>query len=120
MTGAQILQRRRDAGNKNLKHFNFVHGTALKMYIKEKEKDPEYPERFLPVTFNHGVFKGCELTRGIWVNSQDFVKKFCDLFTKYPKDRVIYSQIGVNQKVFKPTASKVETDLAKHIKDEDK
>jgi len=48
------------------------------------------------------------------------VKKFCDLFTEYPKDRVIYSQIGVNQKVFKPTASKVETDLAKHIKDEDK
>merc|ERR1712072_71653 len=50
MTGAQILDRRRAEGNAKLKHFNFVHGTALKMYIKEKDGDPEYPMRFLKLT----------------------------------------------------------------------
>ena len=52
-TCAQTLDRRQKKGNKKLKHFNFVNGTAFKMYIKEKDKDPEYPIRFLPVTQDH-------------------------------------------------------------------
>lgn len=120
MTGAQILKRRQDAGNKGLRHYNFVHGTALKMYIKEKDKDPEYPERFLPLVLKHNVFQGNSATAGVWVNSQDFVKKFQDIFTQYPAQKVIYSQIGVNQKIFRATGSKVADDLAKYIKAEDK
>jgi len=53
------------------KHFNFVHGTALKMYIKEKEGDPEYPMRFLTKCQGSGVFDGLSKTSGVWVNSED-------------------------------------------------
>lgn len=119
MTGAQILQRRRKEGNKGLKHFNFVHGTALKMYIKEKEGDAEYPMRFLPLTRKHGVFNGVDNCSGIWVNSKDYIGKFLDCFPTYPKDRTVYSQIGVNMNTFRPKGTTV-ADLAKHVKEEDK
>lgn len=102
MTGAQILERRQKAGNAKLKHFNFVHGTALKMYIKEMEKDPEYPERFLPLAQKHGVFNSLAKTSGVWVNSKDYIDKFCACFPEYPKSNVVYSQIGVDQQIFKP------------------
>eukprot|EP00929_Paragymnodinium_shiwhaense_P076598 TRINITY_DN3939_c0_g1_i7.p1 TRINITY_DN3939_c0_g1~~TRINITY_DN3939_c0_g1_i7.p1 ORF type:complete len:513 (+),score=179.17 TRINITY_DN3939_c0_g1_i7:69-1607(+) len=120
MTGAQILARRRQDGNKKLKHFNFVHGTALKMYIKEKSGDAEYPMRFLPLTQGHGVFNGTTLTQGIWVNSKDYINKFLDCFPEYPRDRTVYSQIGVNQNTFRPKGTSVEKDLAQHIRDADK
>merc|ERR1740138_1429820 len=58
--------RKRPEGNKKLKHFNFVHGTALKMYIKEKGGDPEYPMRFLSKVHEHGVFDGSVMTSGIF------------------------------------------------------
>lgn len=119
MTGAQILERRQKDGNKKLRHFNFVHGTALKMFIKEMDKDPEYPERFLPVTRDHGVFNGREKTSGVWVNSRDYIEKFCHCFPTYPKDHAIYSQIGVNQKVFCPKGTQVQ-DLVKYVQEEDK
>ena len=35
MTAAQIVERRRKEGKTKLRLFNFVHGTALKMYVKE-------------------------------------------------------------------------------------
>jgi len=120
MTGAQILERRQADGNKKLRHFNFVHGTALKMYIKEKDKDPEYPMRFLKITQDHGVFNGREKTSGIWVNSRDYIDKFIGCFPTYPRSHAVYSQIGVNQKTFCPKGSTVEKDLAKHLRDEDK
>jgi glycosyltransferase involved in cell wall biosynthesis len=120
MTGGQILQRRRADGNKKLKHFNFVHGTALKMYIKEKEGDKEYPMRFLTYTQKHGVFNGTESCQGIWVNSRDYIGKFLDCFPTYPKDRTVYSQIGVNQNTFRPKGTSVEKDLAQHIREADK
>jgi len=120
MTGGQILERRRNDGNAELKHFNFVHGTALKMYIKEKEEDPEYPMRFLKVTQDHGVFDGTGNCSGVWVNSRDYIGKFLDCFPTYPKERTVYSQIGVNQKTFQPKGTNVASDLAPHVQDEDK
>lgn len=120
MTGAQILDRRRAEGNTKLKHFNFVHGTALKMYIKEKEGDPEYPMRFWTLTQKHGVFNGTSHTQGVWVNSKDYVDKFLDCFPTYPADRTVYSQIGVNQNTFRPKGTTVAKDLAQHIREEDK
>jgi len=120
MTGAQILERRQEEGNKKLRHFNFVHGTALKMYIKEQSKDPEYPMRFLPVAQDHGVFNGRSHTSGIWVNSRDYIDKFLDCFPTYPRTHALYSQIGVNQKTFSPKPVTVEKDLAKHLRDADK
>jgi len=119
MTGSQIVNRRREEGNPKLKHFNFVHGTALKMYIKEKDGDPEYPMRFLKVTRDHGVFANTKNTNGIWVNSKDYIDKFLDCFPEYPKARTVYSQIGVNQKTFRPTGATV-ADLAKHVRVEDR
>lgn len=120
MTGAQILDRRRAEGNSKLKHFNFVHGTALKMYIKEKEGDPEYPMRFLKLTQEHGVFNGTGHTQGVWVNSKDYIGKFLDCFPTYPANRTVYSQIGVNQNTFRPKGTTVAKDLAQHVRDEDK
>merc|ERR1719247_1157826 len=119
MTGAQVLERRHAEGKTRLRHFNFVHGTALKMYIKEKEKDPEYPLRFLPITQGHGVFNGNAKTSGIWVNSEDYIQKFSDCFPDYPKENLVFSRIGVNQKTFRPMGTKVQ-DLIKHIREEDK
>lgn len=119
MTGAQILDRRRAEGNSKLQHFNFVHGTALKMYIKEKDKDPEYPLRFLPITTEHGVFKGRDKCSGVWVNSKDYVQKFLDCFPDYPASHTVYSQIGVNQKTFCPKGTTI-ADVEKHLRDEDK
>merc|ERR1719221_64777 len=120
MTGAQIVERRRKEGKTNLAHFNFVHGTALKMYIKEKDKDPEYPLRFLPITQEHGVFNGTAKCSGIWVNSKDYIDKFHDCFPSYPRTHTTYSQIGVNQNTFRPKGTTVAKDLAHHIRDGDK
>jgi len=53
------------------------------------------------------------------VNSRDYIGKFLDCFPTYPKDRTVYSQIGVNVKTFRPKGTTVK-DLEKHIKDEDK
>lgn len=119
MTGAQILQRRWKEGKVKLRHFNFVHGTALKMYIKEKDKDPEYPSRFLPLAQDHGCFNGISTTQGIWVNSEDYINKFLDCFGRYPKDRLVFSRIGVSQTIFSPKGTNV-TDVAKYIRDGDK
>jgi len=119
MTGAQIVERRHKEGKKNLKHYNFVHGTALKMYIKEKDGDPEYPMRFLKVTQDHGVFNSRKPTKGIWVNSEDYITKFLDCFPKYPKSHVVFSRIGVNQQIFCPKGTTV-PDLEAHLRDGDK
>jgi len=120
MTGAQILSRRRKQGKTKLKHFNFVHGTALKMYIKEKDGDPEYPMRFLKLCQEHGVFTGDSKTTGIWVNSVDYIEKFADCFPKYPKDKLVFSRIGVNTDIFCPKGTTVAKDLERHVRDEDK
>eukprot|EP00435_Cladocopium_sp_Y103_P066106 s858_g28.t1 len=101
------------------KHFNFVHGTALKMYIKEKEGDPEYPMRFLTKCQGSGVFDGLSKTSGVWVNSEDYIGKFLDCFPSYPKERCVFSRIGVNQKTFCNKGSTVAADLAKHLQEED-
>ncbi len=112
MTAAQIVDRRHREGKTKLKHFNFVHGTALKMYIKEKEGDPEYPMRFLTKCQGSGVFGGLDSTQGVWVNSEDYIGKFLDCFPQYPKQNCVFSRIGVNQKIFRPRGTEVATQLA--------
>ena len=107
MTAAQIVERRHREGKTKLKHFNFVHGTALKMCIKEKEGDPEYPMRFLTKCQGSGVFSGVASTQGVWVNSEDYIGKFLDCFPLYPKQNCVFSQIGVNQKIFCPRGTEV-------------
>jgi len=120
MTGAQILERRQKEGNKKLRHFNFVHGTALKMYIKEKDGDPEYPMRFLKVCKDHGVFTGDSKTAGIWVNSEDYISKFVDCFPSYPRGKLLFSRIGVNTSIFCPKGTTVAKDLERHVREDDK
>ncbi|CAK8995701.1 SNF-related serine/threonine-protein kinase (SNF1-related kinase) [Durusdinium trenchii] len=120
MTAAQIVERRHKEGKTKLKHFNFVHGTALKMYIKEKEGDPEYPMRFLTKAQGSGVFNGIGHTQGVWVNSEDYIGKFLDCFPSYPKGNCVFSRIGVNQKIFCPRGTQVAQDLSKHLREEDR
>jgi len=115
MVGAAILERRRQEGKTKLKHFNFVHGTALKMYIKEKEKDPEYPMRFLTKVQEHGVFNGNMMTSGVFVNSEDYIGKFLDCFPSYARKNLAFSRIGVNQNIFCPKGLTVK-DMSRHLR----
>merc|ERR1711990_1057868 len=75
--------------------------------------------RFLKITRDHGVFNSTDKTSGVWVNSKDYIDKFLSCFQTYPKNRTVYSQIGVNQKTFRPTGATV-ADLEKHVRPEDK
>jgi len=110
---------RQKEGKTKLKHFNFVHGTALKMYIKEKDGDPEYPMRFLKMVQEHGVFSKRHRTSGIFVNSEDYIGKFAECFPSYPANRMVFSRIGVNQSIFCPKGTTVQG-VTKHLRPEDK
>ncbi|CAK9082424.1 D-inositol 3-phosphate glycosyltransferase (N-acetylglucosamine-inositol-phosphate N-acetylglucosaminyltransferase) (GlcNAc-Ins-P N-acetylglucosaminyltransferase), partial [Durusdinium trenchii] len=120
MTAAQIVERRHKEGKTKLRHFNFVHGTALKMYIKEKEGDPEYPMRFLTKCQGSGVFDGLSKTSGVWVNSEDYIGKFLDCFPNYPKENCVFSCTGVNQETFCPKGTTVAADLSTFLAEEDR
>merc|ERR1712217_644552 len=59
-------------------------------------------------------------TKGVWVNSQDYISKFSECFPAYPKNRLIFSRIGVNQQIFYPRACEVRSSLGKHVHSWDK
>merc|ERR1712151_176465 len=45
---------------------------------------------------------------------------FADCFPKYPKKNLVFSRIGVNQKIFRPKNTTIEDDLAKYVRTGDK
>jgi len=50
----------------------------------------------------------------------DYIKKFLDCFPSYPKDKVVFSRIGVNQQIFCPKGTTVKHHLGKHVRDDDR
>ncbi|CAK9017388.1 D-inositol 3-phosphate glycosyltransferase (N-acetylglucosamine-inositol-phosphate N-acetylglucosaminyltransferase) (GlcNAc-Ins-P N-acetylglucosaminyltransferase) [Durusdinium trenchii] len=99
-----VLRRRKEAGKPRTALVDFVHGTALKMYVHEKEgKEPEeFPMRFLPMMEKAKVFDftddcGVQLCYAI---SNQQIEAFLEIFPGYPKDRVVISPNGINQAVF--------------------
>jgi len=120
MTGAQVVDRRQRQGNGKLRHFNFVHGAALQMYMKEKENDPEYPMRFLHLAQSHGVFNSLQGCAGAWAISQDYIQKFTACFPAYPEDNLVFSRVGVDQLLYRPKGTTVEADLARHLREGDR
>merc|ERR1712217_484041 len=80
----------------------------------------EYPMRLHKICVDHGCFTGTTKTQGVWVNSEDYIAKFADCFPKYPKKNLVFSRIGVNQKIFRPKNTTIEDDLAKYVRTGDK
>jgi glycosyltransferase involved in cell wall biosynthesis len=84
----------------------FVHGTALKMYVHEKEgKEPEeYPNRFYPMMIKERVFHDMA---GVFAISAAQVDAFFDVFgeDQLDRDRVVVSANGIKTDLFKPDPS---------------
>jgi len=100
----RVLLRRKEAGKPPAALACFVHGTALKMYVHERnQKLPEeYPLRFLPMMEKSGVFNpddNCSV-QICYAISQQQIEAFVDIFGDFPSERIITSPNGVNQKVF--------------------
>ncbi len=101
-----VLRRRVKEGRPKAALVCFVHGTALKMYVHEKDgKSPEeFPLRFLPFLNDSKVFDdvegdGVQLCYAI---SEQQIKAFREIFPAFPEDRVVISPNGINQQVFHP------------------
>ena len=84
----------------------FAHGTALKMYDKERQgNDPvEFPKRFLPMIEREKIFDyddpepGVDLCAAV---STQQIDALVDIFPTFPRNRVVLSPAGYNQDVFK-------------------
>lgn len=101
-----VINRREAAGRPRIPLLCFAHGTALKMYAKERAGDnlDEFPSRFLPMIERSGIFDhdspepGVDLCAAI---STQQVDALVDIFPTFPRDRVVLSPNGYNQEVFK-------------------
>ncbi|MGI9596073.1 MAG: glycosyltransferase [Acidimicrobiales bacterium] len=90
-------------GRPRFKLLCFVHGTALKMFAHERAGiDPEYPKRFLPMMEQAGIFSpgaGVDLCAAI---SAEQIDKFLEVFSDYPRSRMVLSPNGYSTAFFKP------------------
>lgn len=99
-----VMRRRKEAGKPRTALVDFVHGTALKMYVHEKEgKEPEeFPLRFLPMMEKENVFNVEDedsVQIALAISSQQ-IDAFRSIFPVFPEDRVVISPNGINQAVF--------------------
>lgn len=101
-----VIEARQAEGKPRIPLLCFAHGTALKMYAKERQGDlpSEFPKRFLPMIEEEGLFNygsqrpGIDLCAAI---SNQQIDALVDMFPTFPRDRVILSHNGYNQDVFK-------------------
>lgn len=100
-----VLRTRARHGKDPMPLLCFVHGTALKMYAKEKAgNDPdEFPARFLPFMKEEGVFDpgkpgGIDVCAAI---SNQQIDALAEIFPEFPRNRVLLSPNGYDQDVFK-------------------
>ena len=100
-----VIDLREAAGKPRIPLLCFAHGTALKMYAKERqgEQPDEFPKRFLPMMRNEGIFDYGSARRGVdlcaAISTQQ-IDALVDIFPTFPRDRVILSHNGYNQDVF--------------------
>ncbi|MGI9493205.1 MAG: hypothetical protein ACR2QF_12465, partial [Geminicoccaceae bacterium] len=101
-----VIDKREAAGKPRMPLLCFAHGTALKMYARERQGDnpDEFPKRFLPMIEQEGIFDygngrpGVDLCAAI---STQQIDALVDIFPTFPRDRVILSHNGYNQDVFR-------------------
>jgi glycosyltransferase involved in cell wall biosynthesis len=101
-----VIKARTAQGKPSMPLLGFAHGTALKMYAKERAGDnpAEFPSRFLPMIererlFDHGSGEpGVDLCAAISTQQMDAL---VDIFPTFPRDRVVLSPNGYNQEAFK-------------------
>lgn len=100
-----VNRRRVAAGKQKIKLLCFVHGTALKMFVKEKDglEPQEYPKRFLPMMEEAGVFDA----------SNEFAVDYCaaisaqqldafkSIYANFDDARMTLSPNGYNNELFK-------------------
>ncbi len=99
-----VIRIRSEHGKPPMPLLCFVHGTALKMYAKEKAGDEpdEFPPRFLPFMKEEGIFDhaqqgGVDVCAAI---SNEQIDHFCEIFPEFPRERVMLSPNGYNQDIF--------------------
>jgi glycosyltransferase involved in cell wall biosynthesis len=101
-----VIRRRAEAGRGRIPLLCFVHGTELKMYANEKRGDrpDEFPLRFLPFMQNEKIFDYADPDHGVDLVaaiSAEQVEALLGIFPEFPRERVILSQNGYNQEVFR-------------------
>ena len=100
-----VIRRRAAAGRGTMPLLCFAHGTELKMFNNEKRGDnpAEFPLRFLPYMQNEKIFDYADPGHGVDVAasiSAEQVEALVGVFPEFPRDRVILSHNGYNQRVF--------------------
>jgi len=99
-----VLKRRKDDGKPHAALACFVHGTSLKMFSHERDQKlpEEFPSRFLPMMKREKVFDPSEScsVQLCYAISQQQIDAFMEIFTDFPKSRVVTSPNGINQVVF--------------------
>lgn len=101
-----VNRRRVAAGKAKIKLLCFVHGTALKMFVKEKEglEPEEYPQRFLPMMQEAGVFDASNEFAVDYCAaiSQQQLDAFKNIYENFDDSRMTLSPNGYNNDAFKP------------------
>ncbi|GLZ54747.1 glycosyltransferase [Actinomycetospora sp. NBRC 106378] len=96
-----VIAARVEAGKPRIPLVCFVHGTELKMFHKEQsgQEPEEFPLRFLPFMRREKVFEGgVDVVASI---SSEQIEAFSDVFPEFPRERVVLSHNGYNDRVFR-------------------
>jgi glycosyltransferase involved in cell wall biosynthesis len=102
-----VNRRRVAAGRPRMTLLCFAHGTELKMFNNERrgEEPEEFPLRFLPFMKRERIFDFANPRHGVDVAaaiSVEQVNALLDVFSEFPRQRVVLSPNGYNQDVFLP------------------
>jgi glycosyltransferase involved in cell wall biosynthesis len=100
-----VIRRRAAAGRGTMALLCFAHGTELKMFNNEKREDnpTEFPLRFLPFMQAEKIFDYADPEHGVDVAasiSSEQVEALVGVFPEFPRERVVLSHNGYNQRVF--------------------
>ncbi|WP_026204998.1 glycosyltransferase [Actinomycetospora chiangmaiensis] len=96
-----VIAARVEAGKPRIPLVCFVHGTELKMFHKEQagQEPEEFPLRFLPFMQQEHIFPGgVDVVASI---SSEQIDAFADVFPDFPRDRIVLSHNGYNDRVFR-------------------
>ncbi len=95
-------ERRVAKGKKKVPLAVFAHGTAMKMYDNELNKEPEFPMMFYDAINKSGIF---DSSKGqvdvVFTISNEERENFKRLFPKYAPENVVISGNGFNTEIFK-------------------
>ncbi len=100
-----VIRAREARGKSRMPLLCFAHGTALKMFAKERTGDnpEEFPNRFLPMIESEGIFDYGQTNHGVdlcaAISTQQ-IDALVDIFPTFPRDRVVLSPNGFNQEAF--------------------